>query len=166
VGRVDDGVGAAFWVTVNKPWPVRFFSSRSRRWGMGGKFGFVGEMEPKIVGLPRTLAGGAADLPVYRVFDRLSIHLFLRGFRLIRRASLSIRDLYIYVSDLECEDPLHGANKALIGKTLIELKDTDGKLFMKELVTRRRPRPAESVDYKWTNPTSKKVEAKTVFYQK
>jgi len=76
------------------------------------------------------------------------------------------RDLYIYVSDLNAKILSHGANKALIGKTLIELKDTDGKLFMKELVDKAKASASGSVDYKWTNPTSKKVEAKTVFYQK
>jgi len=76
------------------------------------------------------------------------------------------RDLYIYVSDLNAKILSHGANKALIGKTLIELKDTDGKLFMKELVDKAKTSASGSVDYKWTNPTTKKVEAKTVFYQK
>jgi cytochrome c len=76
------------------------------------------------------------------------------------------RDLYIYVSDMNAKILSHGANPALIGKTLIDLKDTDGKLFMKELVDKAKASNSGSVDYKWTNPTSKKVEAKTVFFQK
>jgi signal transduction histidine kinase len=76
------------------------------------------------------------------------------------------RDLYIYVCDMNAKILSHGANPALIGKNLIELKDTDGKLFMKELVDKAKSSNSGSVDYKWTNPTSKKVEAKTVFYQK
>ncbi len=76
------------------------------------------------------------------------------------------RDLYIYVSDMNAKILSHGANHALIGKTIIDLKDSDGKLFMKELVDKAKASPSGSIDYKWTNPTSKKVEAKTVFYQK
>ena len=76
------------------------------------------------------------------------------------------RDLYIYVSDLNAKILSHGATKALIGKTLIELKDSDGKLFIKELVDKAKGSSSGSIDYKWTNPTSKKVEAKTVFFQK
>jgi signal transduction histidine kinase len=76
------------------------------------------------------------------------------------------RDIYIYVSDLNAKILAHGANAALIGKNLIELKDSDGKQFMKELVDKAKSSSSGSVDYKWTNPTSKKVEAKTVFFQK
>jgi cytochrome c len=76
------------------------------------------------------------------------------------------RDLYIYVSDLNAKILAHGANPALIGKNLIELKDSDGKQFMKELVDKAKSSSSGSIDYKWTNPTTKKVEAKTVFFQK
>ena len=70
------------------------------------------------------------------------------------------------MSDLNAKILAHGANAALIGKTLIDLKDTDGKQFMKELVDKAKSSSSGSVDYKWTNPTSKMVEAKTVFFQK
>ena len=76
------------------------------------------------------------------------------------------RDLYIYVSDLNAKILSHGANKALIGKTIIDLKDSDVKLFMKELVDKAKTSSSGTVDYKWTNPQSKKVEAKQVFFQK
>jgi signal transduction histidine kinase len=76
------------------------------------------------------------------------------------------RDLYIYVSDVNAKILSHGANHALIGKTIIDLKDSDGKAFMKELVDKAKASNSGSIDYKWTNPTSKKVESKTVFFQK
>jgi signal transduction histidine kinase len=76
------------------------------------------------------------------------------------------RDIYIYVSDMNAKILSHGANPALIGKTLIDLKDTDGKLFMKELVDKAKTKSSGSIDYKWTKPTTKKVETKTVFYEK
>ena len=37
---------------------------------------------------------------------------------------------------------------------------------MKELVDKAKAAPSGTVDYKWTNPQSKKVEAKQVFFQK
>ena len=76
------------------------------------------------------------------------------------------RDIYIYVSDMNAKVISHGANPALIGKTLIDLKDSDGKQFMKELVDKAKASPSGSIDYKWTKPSTKKVETKTVFYQK
>ena len=62
------------------------------------------------------------------------------------------RDIYIYVSDLNAKILSHGANPALIGKTLIELKDSDGKQFMKELVDKAKTSTSGSIDYKWTKP--------------
>jgi cytochrome c len=76
------------------------------------------------------------------------------------------RDLYIYVSDMNAKILAHGTNAALIGKTIIDLKDSDGKAFMKELVDKAKASNSGSIDYKWTNPTTKKVEAKTAFFQK
>jgi cytochrome c len=76
------------------------------------------------------------------------------------------RDLYIYVADMSAKILSHGANAALIGKVLWDLKDSDGKQFLKEMVEKAKSSPSGSVDYKWTNPTTKKVEAKVVFYQK
>src|SRR5215813_9961974 len=42
------------------------------------------------------------------------------------------RDLYITVLDLDGKVLAHGQREDLIGKVLIDLKDSDGKLFMRE----------------------------------
>jgi cytochrome c len=76
------------------------------------------------------------------------------------------RDIYIYVSDMNAKVLSHGASPALIGKTLIDLKDKDGKQFMKELVDKAKTSSSGSIDYKWTKPTTNTVETKTVFYEK
>ncbi|MFL5281934.1 MAG: cache domain-containing protein [Rhodopila sp.] len=44
------------------------------------------------------------------------------------------RDLYVMVYDTTGTNVAHGANAALIGKNLIDLKDTSGKLLIRELV--------------------------------
>lgn len=76
------------------------------------------------------------------------------------------RDLYIYVSDLNAVILSHGANAKLIGQHLIDLKDSDGKKFMKALVDSARVKSQGTLDYKWTNPQSKKIEQKAIFYEK
>jgi cytochrome c len=45
------------------------------------------------------------------------------------------RDLYVMVYDNTGLNVAHGANAALIGKQLIDLKDTDGKPLIRELVS-------------------------------
>jgi signal transduction histidine kinase len=75
-------------------------------------------------------------------------------------------DLYIWVGTLNAKVIAHGANKALIGKDLYNLKDSDGKQFMKDIVDTAKAKGSGWVDYKWTNPVSKKIEHKSVYLQK
>jgi hypothetical protein len=75
-------------------------------------------------------------------------------------------DLYIYVLDLNGVVVSHGANAKLIGQPLIDLKDTDGKKFIKAIVDDAKAKGKGTMDYKWTNPTSKKVEQKSLFFEK
>jgi len=76
------------------------------------------------------------------------------------------RDLYIFVIDLKGTVQAHGANKGLIGKSLINLKDADGKAFIQEMISLANDKGEGWVDYHWPNPTSKKVEGKSSFIKK
>jgi len=76
------------------------------------------------------------------------------------------RDLYIYVMDMNGKVLSHGTNPKLIGKALLELKDADGKAFVKEITAAAKTKGSGWTDYKWTNPVSKKIEAKTAYFQK
>ncbi len=78
------------------------------------------------------------------------------------------RDLYIWVADINANAKClaHGANAKLIDKELIEFKDSDGKLFISEIVNLAKSKGTGWVDYKWTNPVSKKIEQKSVYFQK
>jgi cytochrome c len=75
-------------------------------------------------------------------------------------------DLYVWVSDLNAKMLAHGANEKLIGKSLIDLKDSEGKLFMKEMMDNAKANGTGWSDYKWTNPVTKKVEPKSTYFQK
>ena len=75
-------------------------------------------------------------------------------------------DLYIYVLNLDGDVVSHGANAKLIGQHLIDLKDSDGKKFVKAIVDGAKAKGTGTMDYKWTNPTSKKIEQKSTFYEK
>jgi len=76
------------------------------------------------------------------------------------------RDLYIYVIDMNGKVLSHGTNPKLIGKALLELKDSDGKAFVQEITATARAKGSGWSDYKWTNPITKKIEAKTAYFQK
>ena len=70
------------------------------------------------------------------------------------------RDLYVMVYDQSGKNVAHGANPVLIGKQLLDLKDTDGKLLIREFVAIQ---DQGFVDYKWPNPITKKIDQKTTY---
>lgn len=76
------------------------------------------------------------------------------------------RDLYISVWSTKALVLAHGANAKLVGKDIIDLKDADGKPFMKEIVTKAAGSGTGWVDYKWVNPVSKEIQAKSAYFEK
>lgn len=76
------------------------------------------------------------------------------------------RDLYLTAYALDGTVLAHGANAKMVGKNLIDLKDIDGKPFVKERVELARTKPSFWQDYKFTNPVSKKVEPKRMYCEK
>lgn len=76
------------------------------------------------------------------------------------------RDLYLVVYGLDGVVRAHGANEKMIGKNLIDLKDVDGKPFVKERVELAQAKGTFWQDYKFTNPVSKKIEPKSMYCEK
>lgn len=76
------------------------------------------------------------------------------------------RDMYVYAADMNGIALAHGANAKLIGKSVMELKDADGKPFIKELYEVANTKGKGWVDYKWPNPVTKVIEPKTTYVEK
>ena len=76
------------------------------------------------------------------------------------------RDLYLVVYGLDGTVRAHGANEKMIGKNLIELKDIDGKPFVKERVELAQSKGTFWQDYKFTNPVTKKIEPKSMYCER
>ena len=76
------------------------------------------------------------------------------------------KDLYVFAFDFNGVCLAHGANKALIGKDLSQLKDSNGKLFITEMSQGAKTKGKGWQDYNWTNPVSKKIEPKSSYYVK
>lgn len=75
-------------------------------------------------------------------------------------------DLYIFVYDLNGNCVAHGFNSKMIGKSLIEAKDPDGKFYVKERITIAKTKGSGWQSYKFTNPTTYKIEKKTAYVEK
>jgi len=76
------------------------------------------------------------------------------------------RDLYITVLDLDGKVLAHGQREDLIGKIVIDGKDPDGKLFVKERMELARQQPSFWQNYKFMNPATKKIEPKQMYCQR
>ena len=77
-----------------------------------------------------------------------------------------LQDLYIVVYRLDGTVLAHGSNTKMVGKNLIELKDIDGKAFVKERVELGKSKGSFWQDYKFTNPENKKIEPKQMYCEK
>lgn len=76
------------------------------------------------------------------------------------------RDLYIAVIDEKGIMVAHGANPRIIGKSVLELKDADGKQFIKTLLETAQKKGSGWVEYKWPNPVTKAIESKSTYVEK
>jgi cytochrome c len=76
------------------------------------------------------------------------------------------KDLYVMVMDLDGNMLAHGANAKLIGNNLMALKDSHGKPVVREFIRIASTTGSGWLDYKWTNPISKKIEDKSSYVQK
>lgn len=70
------------------------------------------------------------------------------------------RDLYVTVQDSKGIMVAHGTNPGLIGKSMLDLKDVDGKPFNREI---QQIKDTAWIEFKWQNPLTKAVEPKKMY---
>jgi signal transduction histidine kinase len=74
--------------------------------------------------------------------------------------------LYLVMRDDKGVVLANPVNPAMIGKDLLDVPDVDGKLFRREILEVAKTKGKGWVDYKFKNPASGKVEAKTSYIYK
>jgi len=76
------------------------------------------------------------------------------------------RDLYLITYGLDGIRLSHPYNPKLIGKSAAEAVDFDGKPYGKEIIDTANTKGSGWVDYKFTDPTTKKLSDKTTYVLK
>jgi len=76
------------------------------------------------------------------------------------------RDLYLVIYSMDGTVKAHGANAKLVGNNLMDMLDIDGKAYIKERIDLAKSKGSFWQDYKYTNPTSKKIEPKSMYCEK
>ena len=75
-------------------------------------------------------------------------------------------EMYVFVLDMKGAMIAHGVNEKYTDKNFIDLKDSDGKSFIREIVDTSREKGSGFVEYKWYNPVSKETKPKRVYFEK
>lgn len=76
------------------------------------------------------------------------------------------RDLYVTVYDASGVCLAHGFNPKMVGKNMIDLKDPDGKAFIRERSELAKTKDQFWIDYKYINPTTKQIGKKSMYTEK
>lgn len=75
-------------------------------------------------------------------------------------------ELYVFAYDLGGVMVAHPVNSKLVGKNLIEVPDAAGKMFRKEIISSINATGSATVDYRYKNPGSGKIEDKITYCKK
>lgn len=75
-------------------------------------------------------------------------------------------ELYVFAYDLNGVMVAHPFNPKLIGNNLLEVPDADGKMFRKTIIDGVKATGSATVDYRYKNPTTSKIEEKVSFCKK
>lgn len=76
-------------------------------------------------------------------------------------------DLYVYVIDTEGNFLASaGSSTTLIGRKVLELTDSEGRHFIREIIDGARRQPAGRVEYRWSHPVRGGTEPKIASYRK
>lgn len=79
-------------------------------------------------------------------------------------------DLYLWVlrTDFKSKATVlaHGTNKTIAGKEWYNVKDPDGKYFIRELCVTAKNNGSGWVEYRWAHPTRKKAMPKVTYLER
>ena len=75
------------------------------------------------------------------------------------------RDLYVTVIAMDGLEIAH-INPKTVGKNVMDLRDPDGKYFIKERLDAAKTASSGWQEFKFFNPVTRKVEAKTAYWER
>jgi methyl-accepting chemotaxis protein len=74
-------------------------------------------------------------------------------------------EYYISAFDIHGIRMANGMDPASRGENILDIRDADGKQHVRAIIEKARSRGKGWEDYKWTNPLSKRIEPKSVYFE-
>ena len=75
-------------------------------------------------------------------------------------------DMYIFVLDSKGNMVAHGVNEKYTDKSFMDLKDSTGKSFIREIIEGANANGSGWVEYQWYNPVNKETKPKSLYFEK
>jgi cytochrome c len=75
-------------------------------------------------------------------------------------------EMYIFVLDSQGNMVAHGVNEKYADVNFINLKDSTGKSFIREIVEAAKADGRGWVEYQWYNPVTKETKPKNLYFEK
>ena len=75
-------------------------------------------------------------------------------------------ETYIFIADMNGTILMHPANPELETKSIIDLKDANGKAFMREFIETAKGKGSGWVDYMWPKPGEKSPSKKLSYVKR
>src|SRR6266850_6657184 len=75
-------------------------------------------------------------------------------------------ETYIFIADMSGTILMHPANPELETKSIIDLKDANGKVFMREFIETAKTKGSGWVDYMWPKPGEKNPSKKLSYVKR
>ena len=75
-------------------------------------------------------------------------------------------EMYIFVLDSRGYMVAHGVNEKYTNKSFVDLKDSKGKSFIREIIDGANAKGKGWVEYHWYNPVTKVTKPKSLYFEK
>ena len=75
-------------------------------------------------------------------------------------------ELYVFAIDMNGVIVANGVNTRAVGRSMLEMKDSDGKFFIRTAIAMVRDSGSGWVDYTWPNPNTRAPQLKSLYFEK
>ena len=108
----------------------------------------------------------AVILLVQRIKERFKQVGAAETFSAITAKTFNQGNVFPFVYDMNGVNFATGGSQVLIGKTLISVRDQDGRYLIREMIAIAQGPGSGWLEYKWPNPVTRQLEDKSTYVEK